>query len=55
MPRSPERGFVMVMAVTACQQIRRSGCTVFRVCGFAHPDQILMPGARWRSCRAGLA
>jgi Protein of unknown function (DUF736) len=55
-PRSPahERGFVMFMAAPPIRNmaIRMVGCQVLRL---AHPDQILLPGLRWRSCRMRFA
>ena len=35
--------------------IRRSGWSDVRFFGLAHPDKILLPGLRWRSCRMRFA
>jgi hypothetical protein len=55
-PRSParERGFVVFMAAPPIRNmaIRMVGCQVLWL---AHPDQILLPGLRWRSCRNSFA
>jgi hypothetical protein len=47
-----ERSFAFIVVF---QEIRRSGCTAFRFSGFQHPDQILIPDIRERSCRACFA
>ncbi len=37
----------------AHEERRRSGCSAFWFYGFVHPDPVIIPGARLRSCWAG--